>query len=499
MPFLDATNRTIDISPGYRILAPDLLGEIEQLPTGGAGDRSLPDEWEDRWGGLFADAEIKTEAAFVLVATDQRPARTGDQLRSDPTALTNRDGEEALLFTAQYTLPNHEYSILYRDEAGIYRWLFPQKPFSGHVRSGRELSFHLPRTGAPQPPTNDDATRGDWTAGGRRIIRLLRWPLREVISQGVSWAAEKWENQFRPYQFQKVVKGKIGGPVSWDNMRTGRALLLIHGAFSTASATFDGLIQHNNFEQIASLYENRIFAFDHPTMQRTPRENIQWLLDNLPPETSLHLDILAHSRGGLVTRTITEWLDELNHNGRTLTVDKAIFVGTPHQGTILADGENWYDFVDRCTNFITELPDHSYTIIAEAILTLVKLLAFGGLHGLPGIQTMLPKGEYLQKMNSTRAHHSTYYAVSADFSPADPNLLVRLRKQVQNFVTDRVFGDQPNDGVVPTVGCYQTANEAFGFPIPVERYRTFIGDAQVHHLNYFRNHAVVQQVIEWLL
>src|SRR5262249_42868856 len=54
---------------------------------------------------------------------------------------------------------------------------------------------------------------------------------------------------------------------------TERSLLFIHGTFSNAAAAFGSLADTDFFGQVASLYEDRIFAFDHFTLSRTPEEN----------------------------------------------------------------------------------------------------------------------------------------------------------------------------------------------------------------------------------
>lgn len=497
MTFLDPNGQPTDINPDFSIQTLDLEGEIEDLNIGSDDSRSLPDEFEDWWGPLLAEAEISTEAAFALKATDQRPSGAGGQFRNAPFAPTTRDGDEALVFTAKYTQPNEEYVVLYRDEAGIYSWIFPNQQPGQPVRSGGELTFHLPRAGAPDPPKDDEAKeRGPWAAGGRRVIRFLRWTIRDKIGEGVFKVAEWFENRKRQYGFHHVAKDQIGGDVNWDHIRGGRALLLVHGTFSTGQAAYTALVQNPQFAELAARYDNRVFAFNHPSMTASPQENIQWLLDNLPDETSLELDIVSHSRGGLVTRTISEQLGQLKRKGRQILVGKAIFVGTPHQGTVMADGEHWYDLVDRYTNFVTDMPDTAGPIVAEAILTVVKLLAYGGLHGLPGIRSMVPNGSEVQQMNSAVAHDTTYYAIAADFTPNNANLLVRLRKEASNFVMDRIFEGADNDGVVPTEGCYQVATASHGFPIPAERYRKF--EEETHHLNYFTNKALVQQLVDWL-
>ena len=47
-------------------------------------------------------------------------------------------------------------------------------------------------------------------------------------------------------------------------------------------------------------------AFDHFTLSEDPRQNIQWFFEQLPEDITLDLDVVTHSRGGLVARVLTE-------------------------------------------------------------------------------------------------------------------------------------------------------------------------------------------------
>src|SRR5437588_345653 len=56
-----------------------------------------------------------------------------------------------------------------------------------------------------------------------------------------------------------------------------RNLLLIHGTFSNAASAFAGLAQTDFFTRMAPLYEDRIYAFNHFTVSKAPRANVEQL------------------------------------------------------------------------------------------------------------------------------------------------------------------------------------------------------------------------------
>ena len=63
---------------------------------------------------------------------------------------------------------------------------------------------------------------------------------------------------------------------------TERSLLLLHGTFSDAAAAFRPLAHSTFFDRVASTYGDRVFAFNHFSVSRTPEENARMLLAGLP-------------------------------------------------------------------------------------------------------------------------------------------------------------------------------------------------------------------------
>jgi len=86
---------------------------------------------------------------------------------------------------------------------------------------------------------------------------------------------------------------------------TERTLLFLHGTFSDAVSAYSALAKSDFFDRVASLYCDRIFAFNHFTVSRTPEENAKMLLSALPDKT-FTFDVITHSRGGLVLRNLVE-------------------------------------------------------------------------------------------------------------------------------------------------------------------------------------------------
>jgi hypothetical protein len=132
-------------------------------------------------------------------------------------------------------------------------------------------------------------------------------------------------------------------------------LLLIHGTFSRSQSPVNGL--GRGFFDWAHRNYRHVLAFDHWTLSKAPDENARDLCKLLPrdiAEGQHPLDIITHSRGGLVARALVQ-LPQLNGNDAARVsgaVKRVVFVGTPNFGTSLADPGNWGRAADLLINLV---------------------------------------------------------------------------------------------------------------------------------------------------
>jgi len=504
MPELTGQDGPVEIAPGFTLEAPDLLGSVKEVDARKHVRGAKSGYQESGLMAAFDAAGMKTALMFEMkVAEDRSPTALGGRRRDSLHAAT-RQGEPAVILRAEASRANRDYALLHTDEAGVSNWIFPEDR-SGKAKRGRELVFHLPRASADAPPGDaGDDRRGPISKLGRRVVRMLMWATDEIAGAGAKAFVAKWEKAKRGYGFFRADPGEfVGDEPDWDQLQQGRALLLLHGTTSKVQITYDGLLKDDDaYQRLHDYYGGRIFGFNHPTMSRSPGENIQKLFDLLPKGTRLDVDLVTHSRGGLVGRMLTERINDFKTGNKRVRVGKAIFVAGPNRGTILADGDNWVDLIDRYTNLLTNLPDNIYTLSLEGVLILVKVVGHGALAKLPGINSMAPGGDFLQRLNDagdprTPKHESAYYAICADFKPADANLLHQFGAMVADKFVDKLFGEE-NDGVVPTLGAYTIGPNAHGFPIPSKRLRVWSLQTKIHHINYFRQPAINEQIATWL-
>jgi hypothetical protein len=227
--------------------------------------------------------------------------------------------------------------------------------------------------------------------------------------------------------------------------QTDRVLLFIHGTFSqTATPVADW---SRSFLAWAGRRYRAVLGFDHWTLSLTPEENAALLWDLLDPalRAGHRLDIITHSRGGLVARAFVELL------GHGEAVRRVIFVGTPNAGTNLANPRRWGAAADVLVNLAP-----LGAPFAKLSGLLARLLIAKAESRIPGLQAQNPDaagaGDFLGRVQGVGRppHGVTYSAVAANFEPEagefDPR---RLLAQVGDAGLDAFYG-HPNDLVVDT-------------------------------------------------
>jgi pimeloyl-ACP methyl ester carboxylesterase len=385
--------------------------------------------------------------------------------------------------------------LLVKDEAGVLTWHFAQ-PTRG---LGDERTYVIDRRVfvAPQP----DGTRGLGSAVASKLLNVVVFPLIDPVAGKVAdYFAGSWEAKKRPYRLRWSTPDDFttpGGtdvqPADWDRLHKQRALLLVHGTFSRSHSGF-GRLPRETFEELHRHYEGRVVALDHFTLSHTPRENVEWLLAQIPDGRELELDIVCHSRGGLVARTLAERQSELSLGSRRLSVGRVVFVASPNAGTTLADADHLGDLIDLYTNLLNFIPDNGVTDILPCIVTVVKMIAVGAVKGLDGLTAMAPGGDFLLTLNAGAAPEGvSYRALAADSEPGNAGFAAFAR----DALMDRIF-KAGNDLVVPTDGVF-AENGAGLFPIADTECHVFKTGDGVSHTTFFSNRATQEKLKEWLI
>lgn len=488
----------IDLGDEYRLVAPGFHGTAELRDARPPGTRDLSGEMSTaalddalQAAGMEELRSIVLEGAPVAVPRDE--------------AVRTLAGEQALVLEVPDLGAEVGQVVMAVDEDGAITWNYPvasQRSLDGSTSRGVApvTTFVIRMTTPTTAPGDAPGERSLLQGVGRKILKVLTFPVvGTVLQTAARFFARKWEEKNRPYGLRRFgpddYRNKDGVPIGggdWDRLGSGRALLFVHGTFSTAYSGFYG-VPSSTMDTLSGMYDGRIFAFDHFTLSHDPQRNLVEFLERLPESVELELDVIAHSRGGLVARALS---------GETsigaipqIAVNKAVLVGVPNHGTALADAKHMSDFIDRHTSILNLIPAGPHSVIVEileSIITAVKMIGSSALDGLPGLLSMDPNGEFLMRMNQGSSPAASYFAVAADYEPTGG-----LKDLVADGLIDRVFLDAANDLVVPTVGVFSGSADP-SFPISSERVLEFPPEKGIAHNRFFSQPETSEALVDWL-
>lgn len=400
------------------------------------------------------------------------------------------------------------YLTLVRDEAGLLDWQVD----GGPARHPRQQALRRGRISV------FDATPIDQTmfkpVQGSRVSQFLR-----SLDDG-------FNNRYGIYD----LSGKQVGP---EAVRQGRILLIVHGTFSKCDAIVDqlkNLKETNDTPGVellgaATAEYDQVLLFEHPTLQVAP-----WLnsldLARAFAGTTAQIDVICHSRGGLVTRW---WIEVLQRELMPRT--RVVFVGSPLMGTGLASPYRLRQALKLFTNYaeaiskgaeIAALAVPIFTVVqglatlvgsasnilastpvADAVVAAVPGLAGMSRYG-PDSTDFIEGNVELAKLsfNCPSPPSAAYFLVSSNFESEaigwrfwkafrDPKL------RIADSATDALFSGQ-NDLVVDTAsmadfGLLTGPSGSTAITMANMDQRLDFGtNSVVHHLNYFSQPRTLQ-------
>jgi hypothetical protein len=374
-----------------------------------------------------------------------------------PAPLTISAESEDAYVELRAVPPPGEGLLVMVETNGVVQWYLPKnKPQTVSVPMGLEASQVELRFLIPRSTLSPLSLVGFGEGIGGAIIRFFRFKLiQELIDAPLtavlSWIVEKveWKEEGlrlfdRDRDFPLLSQNEL------QAMSGQRALLLIHGIFSSVRGGFAGFVDPANslMQHLREVYGNNIIGWDHWTVARTPLENANALLGSLP--RNIRPDIVCHSRGALVTRAMLEHPSlALRQQSVFASVGKVIFVAGANQGSQLANFKN----INRLLNIYSAVGSipalGAAGVLLRVIVGLLRVLAHGVV-GLPSIEALssdLYRNHFLRELNS---HQMTpageIVVVHANYNPSKGPLARFLDLNV-----DLIFG-AANDMVVPYSG-----------------------------------------------
>jgi hypothetical protein len=360
----------------------------------------------------------------------------------------------------------------------------------------------------------------DLAAGTRNVAEV---PVEILEPNKILEKLIDWDNQLTPSQGLRRWTGTNGfEPIAAvPSVQTnpdgspGKILLIVHGTFSNSEAIFNQLAQVETDSQFlawaASKYQH-ILTFDHPTISVSPVLNALDLT-RLFADVATPVDVICHSRGGLVVRW---WLEAFS--GAKTGTRRVVFVASPLGGTSLASPARIRDAFNLFTTVGSYLKDAGqvasvfipFTTIAVGLMqifvsvtgivanTPLADLFFNAVPGL-GAMSRVGNNTELARLQSGPPSLPQYFAVYSDFQMEKAGwrfwkLFQNPSLRMANWGASLIF-EQANDLVVDN----RASIELFkGKGIPRNRLLIMETNGKVFHTNYFLQLRMLKELQQFL-
>lgn len=385
----------------------------------------------------------------------------------------------------------------------------PDQQIISLVRDGGVLRWRL-GAAIPMAPSRRAGSRGALPTG--QVVKQYAFEtldtsqvydallkLDRTLTPGASYAVNTATG------LSRLVNGQLQPLAAIPSVKGKRVMLLIHGTFSKSAALIEnGLAKLPEGQQLLARAEAKydlVLAYDHPTLSVSPVMNAFDLAALLRPPPA-ELDIVCHSRGGLVARWLCEGFCEPALKRRV------IFVGSPLGGTSLAAAPRLRSTLDLLTNIADVLragadlaAANPFFLAASGLLrvfsTVTNLAAKApvfdaALALVPGLDAQSRTGNNEEirrlRMNTGNSQFAAqpiqYFAIKSNFEPTEIgwNFLRVFSKPMQrlgDLGADIIF-EADNDLVVDTSSMSEVADKR-----QVKVVHDFRTNPNVHHTNYF--------------
>jgi CHAT domain-containing protein/uncharacterized protein associated with vWA-MoxR-VMAP ternary system len=481
--------------------------------------------------------EAQRETRVLLEALSEQRLDVVDEMAvAPPAASRSRAPRPAGSLELEVPLGPEEHAVVLVEREGVYEWQLPEERRSPAPRSRRRGGAAEPGPASARfvievdsPDPAGPARRGvisDLVTGRIQAV-VLKFAAHAVVGKAITHL----ERDVQPGLV--VIDG--ADPGAWKKVesldqvrglprgRRARILLLIHGTFSSTTGGFGGLAAHEHGRRLlaaAGREYDAVIGYDHRTLSLDPLENASDLLERLRVGGNEHpprIDVVAHSRGGLVARSLSEHLLPAEPNWDA-DVSRTVFVACTNGGTLFASPAHWKTYVDLYTNLVMAAgrlvdlaaPPLVGTITRGAVSgvgAFVKYLVAAALDArdVPGLAAMDPGGTFVRQINETQpgqlgpeASHN--FVITSDFEARGPEtgpreLPPRLLAFLADAIIDGVFKGAGNDLVVDVEAMSEIDPQAGQF---VDDRFDFGANGSVYHCNYFLRDEVAAAIEGWL-
>ncbi len=293
-------------------------------------------------------------------------------------------------------------------------------------------------------------------------------------------------------------------------------LLFLHGTLSTTIDAFGSLKNTDVWQEMTTTYAENIMALEHYTLTDSPLKNVLDFLKKCPDDCTL--DILSHSRGGLVADIIAK-CDYRNYNSKVgfsdnelsiikpddkvsydlmlaindeasrkrIKVGKVIRVAAPSSGTTILSRrvDHFFNLLLNAVSLAFGVRNPMYMVIKSFLLEIVSQKEDPT--ALPGLNSMMPESAFQKMLNAAdTVVVSDLYNISGDSDASGINF------NSLKVILANLFYRTANDLVVDTKRMLHGVQRKNGI------YSFKSQGSETNHFKYFINPKSVQAILQAL-
>lgn len=321
---------------------------------------------------------------------------------------------------------------------------------------------------------------------------------KEKVKLGIKELANAYDKRVQSHPGLYKVDAKFSRTENTNDFDIAQPiLLLLHGTLSTTIDAFHKLNDNNEaWNEMVEIYENRILALEHYTLSVSPLQNALDFLNDCPKKCNL--DILSHSRGGLVADILAkcdhrnpiigfssteigilaageagnqQLMKDINEvaKKKKITINKVVRVAAPASGTTILSRrvDHFFNLFLNAVVLAFGAGNPIYHTVKAFLLELVSQKENPEV--LPGLNAMIPESLFQKMMNaSDTSVVSDLYNIAGDADVGGINfnslkvILANLFYRVDNDLvvdTNRMtHGVKRKDGIYKFLAKGSTTN-----------------------------------------
>jgi pimeloyl-ACP methyl ester carboxylesterase len=390
--------------------------------------------------------------------------------------------------------PPTQVTLVERNGLAVWEWGAKRRPLSAPGRARR--------AGGPSAPASREIFSDILQPLGVNQIGelLLDFDCKRnpAIDRTHGWKLQQWYDD----------RQKLGDSTPTEAKSV---LVIVHGTASFADHIVSEIQLAEGGTKLladAAKHYSAVLAFEHPTVSMSPVLNALDLSAALAPYGNCAVDIVCHSRGGLVA---SWWMHVIDS---PLRKKRCVFVGSPLQGTNLANPAKFRSSLHLLASYgrvlgnvgvaagFLALPMTILKVAASVVdFTAKTPLLDAAMAMIPGLgaQSSTKNNQELIRLNARKSLGQgapTHFYIRANF--ASKNEGWRFWRYFTNHPKLRLIDAAVDTFVFPGENDLVVDTDSMLDAVSGPEFKFPSEDGIVHHTNYFEQKQTVEKIREWL-